>query len=425
MKQDRKRSSKRKVQAVAARTVQLPLPVLGVLLDARSAFFELCIETGRSVLMAMQEADREILCGEKGRHDLQRRAVRGGSTPSRVTLGGRAIAVPRLRARGEAGELGLPSFLWAADRDPLDNHTLAVIGAGVSTRRYRRTLDTLPTGVQETSTSKSAVSRRFVTLSRRRMVEFLARPLPELDLRIIFIDGKVFKQHTLLIALGVDSDGKKHVLGVREGATENARVVTSLLADLVDRGLSTDRPILFVIDGAKALRKAIRDVFGNAALVQRCQVHKRRNVLDHLPAQLRPSVHRALDDAYQSDSASLAKRQLERLAHSLDHDHPGAAASLREGLEETVTVQALGIVGALRRTLATTNPIENLNGSVAGYCHNVKRWRGGLMIQRWVTAALVDAEQQFRRVRGFRDLPRLIAALDNRITEVPGAAMVA
>jgi transposase-like protein len=423
MKQDRKRSSKRKVGIVGPRTVQLPLPVLGTLLDARSAFFELCIETGRAVLMAMQEADREVLCGEKGRHDPHRRTLRGGSTPSRVTLGGRAIAVPRLRARGEAGELALPSFRWAASRDPLDAHTMAVIGAGVSTRHYRRTLDTVPAGVEEASTSKSAVSRRFVTLSRTRMVAFLARPLADLDLRVIFIDGKVFKAHTLLIALGVDSTGKKHVLGVREGATENTRVVTALLADLVQRGLSSERPILFVIDGAKALRKAIRDVFGSAALVQRCQVHKCRNVLDHLPEQLRSSVQRALNDAYQSDAASLAQRQLERLAHSLDHDHPGAAASLREGLEETLTVHALGITGALRRTLATTNPIENLNAGVAQYCRNVKRWRGGLMIQRWVTSALVDSEQQFRRVRGFRDLPRLIAALD--ATEVSDAARVA
>jgi transposase-like protein len=425
MKQDRKGSSKRKVERVGARTLQLPLPVLGTLLDARSAFFELCIETGRAVLMAMQEADREVLCGEKGRHDRNRRAVRGGSTPSRVSLGGRAIAIPRLRARGEAGELALPSLRWAASRDPLDAHTMAVLGAGVSTRHYRRTLDAVPAGVAEASTSKSAVSRRFVTMSRSRMVEFLGRELAELDLRVIFIDGKVFKEHTLLIALGVDSTGNKHVLGVREGATENTRVVTALLADLVQRGLSTERSMLFVIDGAKALRKAIRDVFGSAALVQRCQVHKRRNVLDHLPEQLRPSVHRALDDAYQSDSVSLARRQLERLAHSLGHDHPGAAASLREGLEETLTVQALGITGALRRTLATTNPIENLNAGVARYCRNVKRWRGGLMIQRWVTSALVDTERQFRSVRGFRDLPRLVVALDAQIAELSDTARVA
>lgn len=425
MKQDRKRSSKRKVEPVGPRTMQLPLPVVGAMLDARSAFFELCIETGRAVLMAMQEADRDVLCGEKGQHDPDRRAVRGGSSPSRVTLGGRAIAVPRLRARGETGELPLPSFRWAADRDPLDAHTMAVIGAGVSSRRYQDTLDDVPAGIEEASTSKSAVSRRFVALSQRRMAEFLGRSLEALDLRVIFIDGKVFKEHTLIIALGVDSAGKKHVLGVREGATENAVVVTALLADLVQRGLTTARPMLFVIDGALALRKAIRDVFGNRARVQRCQVHKRRNVLDHLPERLRSSVQRALDDAYQSESASLARRQLERLAHSLEHDHPGAAASLREGLEETLTVQALGITGALRRTLTTTNPIENLNAGVARYCRNVKRWRGGLMIQRWVTSALVDLEQQFRSIRGCKDLPRLIMALDASLGTVSDVAQVA
>jgi transposase-like protein len=425
MKQDRKRWSKKKVERVLPRTMQLPLPVLGTLLDARSAFFELCIETGRAVLMAMQEADREVLCGAKGRHDRNRRTVRGESTPSRVILGGRHIAVPRLRVRGEVGELALPSFRWAANRDPLDAHTMAVLGAGVSTRRYRRTLEAVPAGIAAASTSKSAVSRRFVTLSRSRMVAFLGRSLAELDLRVIFIDGKVFKAHTLVIAMGVDSTGKQHVLGVREGATENTRVFTALLADLVQRGLSSEQPMLFVIDGAKALRQAIRDVFGHSAWVQRCQVHKRRNVLEHLPEQLRPSVQRALNDAYQSDSASLAKRQLERLAHSLAHDHPGAATSLQEGLEETLTVQALGITGALRRTLATTNPIENLNAGVAPYCRNVKRWRGGLMIQRWVTSALVDTEQQFRCVRGFRDLPQLIAALDANTTEISDTTQVA
>lgn len=425
MSKHRNRSSESEVHVVPTRTAQLPLPVLGTLLDAKSAFFELCVETGRAVLLAMQEADREVSCGPKGRHDRQRRARRGGTTPSRVVLGGRAIEMPRLRARATSGELALPSFQWAAARDPLDDATLRAIAAGTSMRRYGRTLDPLPKGVAQSSISKSAVSRRFVALSTTRLQAFLSRGLKDLKLRVLFIDGKVFKDHCILIALGVDSAGKKHVLGVREGSTENARVATDLLADLVARGLSTERPMLFVIDGAKALRKAVRDVFGDYGIVQRCQVHKTRNVIDLLPEHMKSSVGRALHDAYHTDSANLAERQLERLAHSLENNHPGAAASLREGLAETLTVHRLKVTGALRRTLATTNPIENLNGGIARYTRNVKHWNGGTMILRWVAAALLDAEQQFRAVRGFRDMPHLIAALDRHLNNLSNVAEVA
>lgn len=246
-----------------------------------------------------------------------------------------------------------------------------------------------------------------------------------MDLRIVYIDGKVFKEHCILIALGIDSDGQKHVLGLREGATENARVVKALITDLVDRGLSTDDPILFVIDGAKALRKAIKDVFGSYGVVQRCQVHKRRNVIAHLPEDLLASVDRAMKDAYHADSAELAKQQLNRLAGSLDRNHPGAANSLREGLDETLTVIRLGVKDALRWTLSTTNPVENLNGSVEHYTRNVKRWRHGKMIVRWVVAALVDAEKKFRRIRGYRDLADLFASLDQHVGKVQNEVQAA
>lgn len=266
--------------------VRVSVPMLGALVSAGEALQELCVETGRQVLVAMMETDREELCGPKGRHDLGRRAYRAGSVPSRVTLGGRQIELPRLRARGAGGEPALSSFLWAAGRDPLDVHTLKGIAAGISTRRYRASLDPLPAGLAEYATSRSAVSRRFVALSTRPMGAFLSRRLEALDLRGVLLDGKVFQGHCLPIALGLDSQGNKHILGLREGGTENARVATALLADLVERGLPTDRAMLFVIDGAKALHKAVREVFGDLALVQRRQQHKRRNLLDHLPKAL-------------------------------------------------------------------------------------------------------------------------------------------
>ena len=386
--------------------------MLGVVHGVREAFHGLCIATGLQVLEAMMESDREVLCGPKGRQQVERSAWRGGSADSRVTLGGRQVEVPRLRVRSAGGEVPLVSFAWASATDPLDEHTLAAVAAGVSTRRYASTLDPVPADVTERATSSSAVSRRFVALSKKRLEAFLDRPLGELDLRVVCIDGKVFRDHCMVIALGIDAAGRKHVLGLREGATETAAVTTGLLSDLVTRGLPTDRTLLFVIDGAPGLRRAITDVFGSRGVVQRCQVHKCRNVLGHLPERLHTSVGKALRDAWDLDSADRAERVLQRLAGSLERDHPGAAASIREGLAETLTVQRLGLTGALQRTLRSTNIIENLNGSVERYTRNVKRWRGGQMIERWVASALVEAEKHFRRIRGYRDLPHLISALD-------------
>ena len=279
-------------------------------------------------------------------------------------------------------------------------------------RGHAGTLDPVPADVTERATSNSTVSRRFVALSTKRLQVFLGRPLGELDLRVVCIDGKVFREHCMVIALGIDTTGRKHVLGLREGATETAAVAAGLLSDLVTRGLPTDRTLLFVIDGAPGLCRAITDVFGSRGVVQRCQAHKYRNVLGHLPERLHASVGKALRDAWDLDSAPRAARALERLAGSLQRDHPGAAVSIREGLDETLTVQRLGLTGALQRTLRTTNIIENLNGSVERYARNVKRWRGGQMIQRRVASALVEAEPRFRRVRGYRDLQHLVSALN-------------
>lgn len=410
-KHDR-RKTRRQPPTPRSVSIQVPLPVLAVLRDVRQAFHGLCISTGLQVLQAMMEDDREAVCGPKGRHQAARTAWRGGSVASHVTLGGRQVSVPRLRVRNADGEVPLASFQWAAATDALEAHTREAIAAGVSTRRYARTLDPVPSDVDERATSRSAVSRRFVALSTARLRAFLSRPLGELDLRVVCIDGKVFRDHCIVIALGVDTDGRKHVLGLREGAMETAAVATGLLNDLVTRGLPTDRTMLFLVDGAQALHRAITDVYGPLALIQRCQAHKYRNVLGHLPERLHANVGRALRTAWDLQSPTSAKRALERLARSLEEEYPGAAASIREGLEETLTVLHLGLSGSLQRTLRTTNIIENLNSGVERYTRNVKRWRGGQMIQRWVASALLDAEQRFRRVRGHADMRHLISALD-------------
>ena len=262
----RKRSS----QPRSSRTVsiQVPLPVLGVLNGVREAFHGLCITTGIQVLEAMMEWDREDLCGPKGRHQGERPAWRGGSVASQVTLGGRQVAVPRLRVRRADGEAPLPSFQWAAATDPLDEHTLSAVAAGVSTRRYAGTLDPAPAEVTERGTSSSAVSRRFVALSAKRLRSFLSRPLGELDLRVVCIDGKVFREHCMVVALGIDTQGCKHVLGLREGATETAAVASGLLSDLVTRGLpltSSDRTAGIRLPGLLFTRPGYEGHWGRLA----------------------------------------------------------------------------------------------------------------------------------------------------------------
>jgi len=407
------------VRALPAAEVQISLPVQGVLEDVRHAFLGLCVDAGQKVLAALMEADRMALCGPKGVPDAHRRATRGGSTSSQVVLGGQRIAVRRPRARSKSeGELALPSFEWAAGSDPLDAATMAAIAAGVSTRRYASTQEPIPEVHKPRAASKSAVSRRFVQLSQEQLAQWLARPLDGLDLPVVMVDGIYFRDRVILLALGIDAQGNKHVLGLREGSTEATRVVASLLSDLVERGLDAQRMRLWVIDGGKALRRAIVQTFGGCALIQRCQEHKRRNVLDHLPEDMHANVKRVLKDAWSASDHKLARKRLERLASSLQRQHPGAAASLREGLEETLTVQALGITGALYCTLRTTNPIENLNSSVARYCRNVKRWGDGQMVMRWVASSLDDAAQRMRKLRGCNQMPALLKALDARRPDV-------
>ena len=394
---------------------QISLPVAGVLQDVHSAFVGLCISAGKAVLGAMMESERTGLCGPKGVPDPQRSAYRGGHTRSWITLAGRQISVARPRARHlDTGEASLASYQWARDRDPMDMATIAAIAAGVSCRGYRSTLDVLPAEEDEALVSKSSVSRRFVALSAKQLQAWLSRRI-ELALPVVMIDGIHFRDRVVLIALGFDAQGKKHVLGIREGSTEKAQVVRSLLSDLIDRGLAAETPRLWVIDGGKAIRRAIVDLFGASALIQRCQEHKRRNVLDHLPEALHASVGRAMRDAWETKDAVLAKRQLERLAHSLAKNHPGAASSLREGLDETLTLVELGIEEALYRTFRTTNPIENLNGRIAHYTRNVKRWRDGVMVLRWVAHSLHEATRGFRAVRGFRDMKHLFTATAQRV----------
>lgn len=413
MKKSRTRSKQSQATVSRPIEIQVPLRLVEVFGAIEERFFELCVEAGQQVLGVMMEEDRERICGPKWQPNPERQAVRAGSVRGEITLGGRRIGVRRLRARTLVGtEVELPSLTWAAGRDPLDRHTMAAVAAGVSTRRYAGILDRLPASMEERATARSSVSRRFIAHSRLTLTQWLARPLGELELVAIMLDGIVLARRCLIIALGIDRQGHKHVLGLREGSTENATVAGDLLDELIERGLDAQAPLLFVIDGSKALRRAIRVRWGERALVQRCQVHKRRNVCDYLPEDKQPAVRAAIQRAYELTDATEAQAQLEDLARSLERTHPGAAGSLREGMAETLTVQRLGITGCLYRALRSTNVIENLNGSVGNYRRNVKRWRDGAMVMRWVAASLKEAHMHFNRIHGHRDLKHLVTALD-------------
>jgi len=391
---------------------QLRFPFHGL---ARQALWDTVVLSGFGFVQDELEAERTALCGRRYAHQEQRQAVRSGHVPSSLVLGGRGVEIRRPRARSSDGhELRLPSWQAWSSHDPLDERAFEQMVLGVSTRRYARSLEPLPQEVEVHGISKSAISERFVIGTQRRLAELMRRDLKGLKLVVLLIDGVHFAEHVVLAAVGIDVDGVKHPLGLREGATENASACKALLEDLIERGLDPNRAILVVIDGAKALRRAVLDTFGERALIQRCQAHKKRNVTDSLPERMRASVRAAINQAYASRDPQRARRLLENLAHKLESAHPGAAASLREGVDETLTVMSLHLSEALERVLSSTNLIENLFSRVREIARRVKRWQGGTMILRWTAAGVLEAERHFRKVAGYRALPRLAAALRAR-----------
>jgi transposase-like protein len=290
--------------------------------------------------------------------------------------------------------------------------------AGLSTRRYGAGLEPVGQAVtaSATATSRSAVSRKFVAMTETALADLLAADLSEVDLVALMVDGVHFAESCCVVALGIDIDGTKHPLAVVEGSTENATLVTELCVGLRERGLDVTKPILAVLDGSKALRRAVLDVF-NHPVIGRCQLHKIRNVKDHLPQRMRTTVERRMRSAYHAGSALEAESQLTALARELDKTHPSAANSLREGLGETLTVLALDVPPTLARTLRSTNAIESMIGICREHAKNVKRWRDGQMALRWCAAGMLEASKQFRRVNGHMHLPALRTALERHVAE--------
>ncbi len=392
---------------------------------AREGLLALSVGVGLGVMHELMAAEVSGVVGPKGRHDPDRSAHRHGSENGSVTLGGRRVGVerPRMRSADGTKEVPVASYEHFASRDPLTELVFERIMAGVSARGYERTNEPVGSEVEAeaSSTSKSAISREFVARTRTALDELMSRRLDDVRLAALMIDGLELDERTHVVCLGITTEGVKIPLGLWEGSTENATVARALLSDLVDRGLDPEQGILFVIDGSKALAKAIRDVFGTAAPIQRCIRHKERNVLDHLPEVERGPIKAKLRAAWSLADHARASERLRSLAGELERSHPGAAASLREGIAETVTLQRLGASEQLRKTLGSTNPCESMIEIVRRIERNVKRWQAGDMRLRWTAAGMLEAERQFRRIIGYRDLANLAVAVEREVARAQPA----
>ena len=399
-------------------TVQLSLPINEILAGVHGAVREVCGTAGLLIMQALIDDEVEQKAGTKYKHDRDQGAVRWGQEESYLHLGGKKVPTqrPRLRQRDGREEL-LERFRLFQRPARIEEEVSKQVILGVSTRDYEQAVDGLCDGY---GIRKSSVSRHWKSVSSARLSEFLERPLSELDLVALVIDGIEFHKTLLVVAMGVDSTGSKHVLGLWQGATESAEVVKSLLEDLVRRGVDPERKYLFVLDGSKGLHKAVRQVFGKEVEVQRCQAHKQRNVLGHLPKENHRTVRMRLRTAWNMKDYEDAKSELLRLVRYLKDLNPSAARSLEEGLEETLTLHRLDAPDSLRRSLRTTNIIENCFSKMRHLCRNVKRWRPGDMAERWAGTMLVEAQKKFRRLRGYRSMPKLLVAL-GRVVETKKA----
>jgi putative transposase len=396
----------------------LPPTVLGAVGKAWDevsvSFDRFCLAAGMEALGTMMETDAEEACGPRHARGDGRRGYRWGRTQGKIGFHGGKVEIERPRVRG-CKEVALPSWERAVEEDWLGQWAMNLMLINVSTRKIRRAVR-LPEGdvpaPAGAGVSKSAASRHFVALSAARMREWLGSDLSALDLLVVQIDGIHITEHLVLVAaIGIDGEGVKHPLGLVEGATENAAVVQALVDSLIGRGLDPALPRLFIIDGSKALAKAIRRSFGRHTPIQRCQIHKARNIMERLPKTLHASVRRALRQAWELDDPEKAEKLIRNLAQRLERDAPGVSTSVLEGLDEILTVTRLGLPSQLRRSLACTNIIENMMGTVRRVCRNVKRWDSASMALRWTAAAMLEARKGFRKLKAYKQLAALRMAL--------------
>ena len=408
------KKERRKAQAAKARQMQLTLDPEEVMAMLQDSMTDFATEMGLKVARLLLEDEINQRCGSRYERVPERMVTRYGHQRGVVVIAGQKLPIqrPRVRYTRRCGEGELESYGRLQSPDAMPHSVLKRMVRGVSCRDYEGVVDMAREGF---GVKKSSVSRSFVKASAKEVGELAERRFDGVRFPVIYIDGTPYAGQTMIAALGITEDGNKQLLGVRQGATENAAVCTALLEDLCSRGLDTSSPVLLVLDGAKALHAAVKRVWGHNALIQRCQIHKKRNVQEHLPQKHWPALSRQLHAAYQETDYQRALQRLSTTARWLERLNPDAAASLREGMEETLTVVRLGMPELLRRTLATTNPIESAFSVAENVTARVKRWRDGDMRHRWCTAGLMRAETKFRRVKGHRHMPQLLKALDRLV----------
>lgn len=404
--------------------IQMILPMADIVGLLQEGVGNLLRHAGLELMHLVMDEEVKSLAGERHQQHEQRRAHRWGKEDGYCVVDGQKVPIKRTRLRsGDNREQRLGSYELFQRDGPLQQGVWDRMMRGLSTRNYGAVVKDFQSAY---GIEKSAVSENFIEASREKVKQLMERPLGKLQLCAVLIDGTPFKDRQMIAALGIGCDGRKTVLGIREGATENTAVVSSLLSELAERGLDFSMPRLYILDGGKALQVAVRRHSGEAAFIQRCQVHKKRNVVDHLPDEHKGDVRRKLQNAYAMADYADAKRALEKLHRELMDLNPSAARSLEEGMEETLTVHRLRVPDQLRRTLSCTNVIESAFSIVETVCRNVKRWRTADQIERWVGSGLLVAERQFRRVIGHRQIPLLLSSMANAVSKKPiakGAAV--
>lgn len=390
--------------------VQMVLPMAEMVGWLRQGVGELIREAGLQLMELLMEAEVQERVGERSQRQTKRTANRWGTERGYCVVMGQKVPIERPRVRTtDDQEVRLGSYEMFHRGEPLTETVWEKLMLGLSTRRYGQAVRQF---AEAYGLDKSTISEHFIEASRAKLKEMMERRLDKVKLCALLIDATPFAGQQMVAALGISQDGRKMILGIRQGATENATVVGELLGDLVNRGLDFSQPRLYVLDGGKALSSAVKKYAGAAAPIQRCQVHKRRNVLDHLTEEQKPSVARKLNAAYAMEDHAAAKGALTQLLRELMDLNPSAARSLEEGMEETLTMHRLHIPPQLRKSLASTNVIESAFAIVERVCSNVKRWHGGDQRERWVGSGLLVAEKQFRRVQGYKQIPILLRELE-------------
>jgi transposase-like protein len=391
-------------------SVQMVLPLAEMVGWLRQGVGELIRQAGLQLMDLMMQAEVEELAGERSQRQAERTASRWGSERGYCVVMGQKVPIQRPRVRTtDDKEVRLGSYEMFHRGEPLTETVWEKLMLGLSTRKYGQAVREFR---EAYGLEKSAISEHFIEASRKKLKEMMERRLDKTRLCALLVDATPFQGQQLVAALGISEDGRKTILGIRQGATENATVVGELLGDLFARGLDFSAPRLYVLDGGKALTAAVKKYAGESAAIQRCQVHKRRNVLDHLTDEQRPAVAKKLNAAYALEDYAAAKQALNTLHRELMDLNPSAARSLAEGMEETLTVHRLHLPLQLRKTMASTNVIESAFSIVEQVCKNVKRWHDGDQRERWVGSGLLVAEKQFRRIQGYKQIPALIRELE-------------